>query len=463
MDPAALSAQVISRQPPADIALDFGRLLDVGLAAAQRVSGAIWTDYNTHDPGVTILELLAFALTDVAYRISHPIEDLIASSIAEGGAPLDRLALFTGDRILTCAPHSDADLCKLAYDSVLGLRNLWLKPAEGAPGVYQPVAQIYDGSKDVERILGEVAQNLAANRPLGVDFLYPINAPLRELALEANIAIAREASAESVLAEILYRIEQRINPAPQLREVGADLAAGVSPADIFDGPRLSHGWISNASLSPYAVDLKVEDLIDSILGAPGVNGLASLKQPDADWLAKAQQDGCLVVLSRRPEDIERVTILRDGVVQVCTAKHVLTYLNHLEQRVRWEAGYASHQTDQLAYAHVPLGKAGRQLGTFRSVQPLFPPNYRLGPGIARPRGATARRGCSSRPTCCSSSSSSPTRWRNCRAPARCSPSPRWSALISPRPSPRRGPTRRRTSRRSSAPRPRTGRSRIAPR
>jgi len=29
-----------------------------------------WTTHNTHDPGITVLELLAYALTDLQYRSS---------------------------------------------------------------------------------------------------------------------------------------------------------------------------------------------------------------------------------------------------------------------------------------------------------------------------------------------------------------------------------------------------------
>ncbi|MEI3154042.1 MAG: hypothetical protein V8S95_02245 [Odoribacter sp.] len=31
----------------------------------QRLSGKVWTDFNAHDPGITILDVLNYALTGI--------------------------------------------------------------------------------------------------------------------------------------------------------------------------------------------------------------------------------------------------------------------------------------------------------------------------------------------------------------------------------------------------------------
>ncbi len=49
--------------PPAQDTLNFRSLLEAGITRSQALSSAHWTDYNEHDPGVTILEYLAYALT----------------------------------------------------------------------------------------------------------------------------------------------------------------------------------------------------------------------------------------------------------------------------------------------------------------------------------------------------------------------------------------------------------------
>ena len=39
----------------------------------QKLSGDIWTDYNAHDPGITIIELCD-VITDILMRHLHPFK-----------------------------------------------------------------------------------------------------------------------------------------------------------------------------------------------------------------------------------------------------------------------------------------------------------------------------------------------------------------------------------------------------
>ena len=57
--------------------MDFDGLRKEAIDATQQSSGKRWTDYNLHDPGVTILEQFSFVLTDIAYRTNIGIEELL--------------------------------------------------------------------------------------------------------------------------------------------------------------------------------------------------------------------------------------------------------------------------------------------------------------------------------------------------------------------------------------------------
>ena len=48
--------------------LDYQFLLEKFTTLTQQYSGDIWTDYNYHDPGLTLQEVIAFALADLSYR-----------------------------------------------------------------------------------------------------------------------------------------------------------------------------------------------------------------------------------------------------------------------------------------------------------------------------------------------------------------------------------------------------------
>ena len=68
--------------PPAELpaAQDFYRLRREGIGHIEQTGSDEWTDYNTHDPGISILEALAYAITELAYRTGFPIEDILASA-----------------------------------------------------------------------------------------------------------------------------------------------------------------------------------------------------------------------------------------------------------------------------------------------------------------------------------------------------------------------------------------------
>src|SRR6478736_3548608 len=78
---ASLLTPTLSRAPETDPGLDQAQLYALGLEHVRRLSRRIWTDHNAHDPGITTLELLCYALTELAYRGQFAIEDLLASDV----------------------------------------------------------------------------------------------------------------------------------------------------------------------------------------------------------------------------------------------------------------------------------------------------------------------------------------------------------------------------------------------
>ncbi|MBC8071760.1 MAG: hypothetical protein IAG13_25770, partial [Deltaproteobacteria bacterium] len=99
------------------VSMDYARLRAEGLELLGRLAGAQWTDFNTHDPGITILEQLCYAITDLGYRIAYPMAALLA-----GGDP----GLPGPEAILTTDPVTPADLRKAALD-VHGIANAWVE------------------------------------------------------------------------------------------------------------------------------------------------------------------------------------------------------------------------------------------------------------------------------------------------------------------------------------------------
>ena len=112
----------ISPRPDADPAFDARTLFDEGLATVRHLARERWTDHNLHDPGITMLE----PLTELAYRHTLPLEDLLAAP--EGLAPQ-----FHAPRaVLPNRPLTDLDWRKLLIDleDVKNALEGLLKPEE---------------------------------------------------------------------------------------------------------------------------------------------------------------------------------------------------------------------------------------------------------------------------------------------------------------------------------------------
>jgi hypothetical protein len=117
----------IPKQPTRKPAEDFYRLRLGGIGFIEEMGSRFWTDYNEHDPGITILEALCYAITDLAYRIGWDIKDLLAPKIpaSDRAHPYPNQAFFTANEILTVNPTTPDDFRRLLIDLEL-VRNAWV-------------------------------------------------------------------------------------------------------------------------------------------------------------------------------------------------------------------------------------------------------------------------------------------------------------------------------------------------
>ena len=101
---------------------DYETLRAEGLKYIEELAHALWTDYNAHDPGITILEALCYAMTEAGYRSEFDMKDLLTK---DDGQTVDDQVLFTAKRILTNNPLTINDYRKLLID-IVGVHNAWL-------------------------------------------------------------------------------------------------------------------------------------------------------------------------------------------------------------------------------------------------------------------------------------------------------------------------------------------------
>ena len=105
--------------------IDYEGLRLEAMEHLTKLSGSFWTDYNTHDPGVTIMEILCFALTELGLRANLPLNDIIAEFLNKQEA-----GFYPSHEILTNKPVTPNDYRKLLMD-LDGVKNVWLREIEG--------------------------------------------------------------------------------------------------------------------------------------------------------------------------------------------------------------------------------------------------------------------------------------------------------------------------------------------
>src|SRR6266702_3417303 len=119
--------QPLIQNPVLDPSQDFYRLRREGIGFIREAGSDQWTDYNVHDPGITILEALCYGITDLGYRLAWPIEDILAPKTppADAVQPYLHQTFFTARNILTINPTTANDFRRVLID-LAGVRDAWI-------------------------------------------------------------------------------------------------------------------------------------------------------------------------------------------------------------------------------------------------------------------------------------------------------------------------------------------------
>lgn len=421
--------------PPA---MDFEWLVARGIALAQQLSGDEWTDYNEHDPGVTILQALCYAIADLAYRADHPIADILLGGASNQGDAAARQAIVPGDITLSAAPLTTDDYRRLLYDAITGLQNAWLLPrddraagdAEGsahAPGgVYRVLVErihlpLGDAStsESPEAICGAAAAVLHARRNLGEDFEPPQEIPEVGIKLAGELDIGAEESPEDIVAAVQYAVQTHLVRPPHVTPADALLDNGLEPDLVFEGPRLGLGTVT---LEPYewTSDLpSPEQVLAAIRGVPGVRRVRHLSLivippgrdtytpktavqlalaahgaqwvevsrsgdpaldlvPDGPWIPRIL-DWETQVPTAADEAQPCLVVIRDGVRCELRAEWIRSGLRHIRERLRQTEQHSATRMLEQEYVRLPNAR-DRSLSHYRSIQHFLPPAYGVGPG-----------------------------------------------------------------------------------
>lgn len=173
---------------PVTISLDtqqdsqnFAFLREEGMKVIRRLAPDTWTDHNLHDPGITLLEALSYAITETGLINSLDMVDLLASS--EKKAPQE---FFTAARVLPSFPVSLEDFQKVLIDHPL-VKKAWVSTLFGEPfGRMSVLLEFQQEELNSNVIEGTVT---VASVDYRVDIAFPYWDDPEILALQEDVAI----------------------------------------------------------------------------------------------------------------------------------------------------------------------------------------------------------------------------------------------------------------------------------
>jgi hypothetical protein len=389
--------------------LDFEKLRRESIEYVGQLSGKIWTDHNVHDPGITILEMLCYALLDLGYRTHLPIEDILATKSDSDNN------FFTPAQILSCNPLTITDYRKLLID-IKGVKNAWLFPADDQEdicrqhpeGMVIPTNQpfingLYHVSIELENypeqnnaidinefaspILKNIKLALMAHRNFCEDFL-DIHVLCRfEVGVCASIELEDNADAEAVYVEMVDKLNSFFSPAPRFYTLRQLLDKDLPIDAIFAGRPYnkteSHGFIDTTELE--AIKLRKEiltsDVYNVLFQVKGIKKITSLRLNNCQPNAKAPGNWKMSIpknnIASFSVGCSGFEFNRNGLRINADTKKFDTL---------FQLGFSSESktvypaTSPYLDLPLPKGNFSDALGDYYSIQNEFPQVYGIGNG-----------------------------------------------------------------------------------
>ena len=412
--------------------LDFEFLRSEGLKHIGELSGKIWTDHNAHDPGVTILEVLCFALLDLGYRTTLSIPDLLALEKRESKFAPDNNFL-TPFQALTCNPTTLLDYRKLLLE-VDGVKNAWIEPVDdieflknsrevpmfwipqsGKPdgsdssllcedpgtdsftivlnGLYRVLLEM-DAQEDGEIVEAQVRSILANHRNLcqdtivgkeAVQILKPIS-----VGIHADIEIETGIDIQDVYEAILRIINAYISPEITHYTLQQMLKKGNLIEDIYAGRAYhieSHGFIDSEELEnlPRRKTLYSSDLYNDILtievhGKRAIKMIRSLRfNPQSNSVDSPDATSEALSFFKVTNDCVPSFSLEKTQIKLLRGGRILEFNTGIVER-RLIKRDRSPLDRRYLDLPIPSGTYREDLSDYYSIQNEFPVVYGIGEG-----------------------------------------------------------------------------------
>ena len=373
----------IKRRKSGQSDVSFDSLRSEGIKLIQQLSGKVWTDYNLHDPGITVLEQLLYAITDLIYRTEFAIEDYLAGE--DGSIDLEAQGLHEPAEIFSCRATTMQDYRRLLLNKVAVADNVWLSLMSEQSGAIQ--------CQGLYRVSVKLAQGLDLHdRDAAIDQLRGAYLASRNLCedvgeiklvenigyeLCASIEVSSDRNPDEILADIYFSCARRI--ASSVKITNYDQFMGHTPQldQLFDGPLTSYGFFLDDDLPEHQSVFLISTLfsvINSIESVGHVHQLYLARGEDSFFdkieLAAVADTAFDIHFPRHIEEIKVVLTINGRVLPIAIDQLIARYD---ELNYKYHTSRSTPQDQSLLYE--PIKANSRSFSQYFSIQNQFPDSY----------------------------------------------------------------------------------------
>ena len=277
----------------------------------QELSGKVWTDFNAHDPGVTILDVLNYALTELEYKLSFSLVDYLTDK--DGKFRPEMLGLFLPEQVFPTNPVTLDDYRKLFLMQVPELENVWID-TDSETGCYFIHLELFGFMKGVipEEIKRRVEKLFMSHRNLcetlgGIDFV-----ELEGVWLEGEVNMEPGTDVTAVLVEMYhcahaYLARHVSYDSPELMK-----QEDISPDEWLNGPNDADIRISAGVRDEVRTETRLYQLLCRI---PGVRSFHScyIRNKEGQLINRFEIPCGLIIPQSLPELLRHLTVKVDGI------------------------------------------------------------------------------------------------------------------------------------------------------
>lgn len=276
----------IKKFPKYSETTDYLDLVSSYTDSCQNYSSKTWTDYNIHDPGVTILELLCLAITEVGLKSELDIFRIIFNSKRLTFQP-EEYALYSPLEVFPTHAITIEDYRKSILDKfITEVDNVWIEPlsfTEQGVGYKGLINILVKPKIDAEKnsLKNSILKYFNSTKNIGEDISGVVLLEPAIVTINLDAMITGNILPEEILAELRQLLYTEIEKPIIFEGYLTKLQKGEKIEDVLSGPFLENGKINDQSLINSNLEkintLYKSQLLNTITNSPYIEKIEKIE------------------------------------------------------------------------------------------------------------------------------------------------------------------------------------------